>query len=750
MSAHSWPELGSVEAPTPLAKITILKSHCRAIMQYFLHNLQAPAPPPAYIAQFAVTTHHVLDEVTRYTVDGMAAAQTATQIRLEQTAKEIAAVAAAVSQDAPVRNGLVEKWAKDTRPGGTTAPHTSIPAGSSLGTAGPTEHDLRIRLRWQTGQAPYRNTPPDMIRAAVNGALGSSEDPAIRGIVVGAARKLKSGDLDLYTHTVAEKERLVYYSNDWLPRLERGRQVRMLGTQYSILVHSVPIEFYPKSRAVVEAIDEVVRSNPGTLTQDVVAYLGWVKGYPGVGKKARSSLVMGFRDPRAANKAIQEGLFLRSERMLTELYDPGCRVLQCAKWLQFGHVLAMCSSAACCPFCSLAHPRKQCPVRKDPDRYRCVLCRQPHAATDKRQCPKWREQRAILETVQGKKARLFPIPDEASTGGSLGRVQTNRQVQELADTGTNLSPAKGEAVEPQEQAAEQPLGQSEGRPVQTQRQCSKNKRAGTTERGRPQKETGSRRRRISLARTLKADIAPVSGPQQIGTADLGAAQSSKAVADPAATVPARITANRRHDPLDDNMPSFDNTDALETVRQNHWTQIAAQIPERQRERRSHSCSRPVEELISPLRPTSESQRGRALTRGHPLSADLPRLSPMVLPPELSVPSGLLAKIEQQLIRPDVSEANRNPLGVPNSCFAPCSKDTTFVPDSELDDDDDARESSPDPILEGAAELRTPPKLVTTTKARSTSGKRTRSSSLSGREGGKITVLTSRPRKRLRR
>lgn len=70
----------------------------------------------------------------------------------------------------------------------------------------------------------------------------------------------------------------------------------------------------------------------------------------------------------------------------------------------------MCSSTAACPYCTLAHGRKQCPNRKNTTRYKCAICQGPHAANDRRQCPKWIEQNEALIKVKQKKARLFPIP----------------------------------------------------------------------------------------------------------------------------------------------------------------------------------------------------------------------------------------------------------------------------------------------------------------------------------------------------
>jgi len=175
-----------------------------------------------------------------------------------------------------------------------------------------------------------------------------------------------------------------------------------------------------------------------SLARNEVVYLvpRLGQGSRGVGQKIRSSMVVAFSDACTANKIIREGLFLRSERMRTELYDPGCRVVQCAKCVQFGHVMAMCSSTACCPFCALAHSRKQCPDRKNPSRYKCALCQQSHAATDRQKCPKWRGQLSILEAVQ-KKARLFPVPAETASAAAVRNSEGGNISTKLGNTNEN-------------------------------------------------------------------------------------------------------------------------------------------------------------------------------------------------------------------------------------------------------------------------------------------------------------------------
>jgi hypothetical protein len=271
---------------------------------------------------------------------------------------------------------------------------------------------------------------PPVIRTTVNQALKQSGAQAIQDVEIAAVRKLKSGDLDLFTYTPAEKERIVHNSASWLPRLGQGHLVKIMGPQHTILVHNVPALFLPRARAVTEAVEEVRLANPTALADTEITYLGWAKGHLGVDKKQQSSIVLALSDPVAANTILQNGLFLRSERLRTELYDLGCRVVQCAKCLRFGHVMAICS----CPYCSLPHSRKRCPDYKYPNKYKYALCGGRYAATDRQKCPKWTEQLGILEAVRRKKARLLPAPAPAlapSTAGPPVHTQSGLQAPTL-------------------------------------------------------------------------------------------------------------------------------------------------------------------------------------------------------------------------------------------------------------------------------------------------------------------------------
>ena len=156
--------------------------------------------PCVYVVQFALTIHSAFEEVEdtwqqsaqRQATDHIREAQ----IRLEQTTKSLmAAVATSTNR--------VEDGTQGRSIGSAKTPHLSIPSWTPGGEE-TSESDLQIRLRWKDRTAsPYRITPPNVILKTVNGIL---DNPSLYSIQVAAVRKLKSGDLDLYTHSVLERE----------------------------------------------------------------------------------------------------------------------------------------------------------------------------------------------------------------------------------------------------------------------------------------------------------------------------------------------------------------------------------------------------------------------------------------------------------------------------------------------------------------------------------------------------------------
>src|SRR6267378_3235502 len=207
---NGWPSPEPLEASTITQKIKILKERCWEIIQYGLAN-RSSQPPASYVVQFALKVHSAFEEVDN---NSQQMSQQATdhlreaQIRLVQTTKSLIAAAATSTNRA-------EDGAQEASAGSVKAPRVSIPSMWPTGVEEPSESDLQIRLRWEDRTtSPYRKTPPNVILKAVNRILEKTDNPSL-DIQIAAVRKLKSGDLDLYTYNVAEKGRLLEYSGDW-------------------------------------------------------------------------------------------------------------------------------------------------------------------------------------------------------------------------------------------------------------------------------------------------------------------------------------------------------------------------------------------------------------------------------------------------------------------------------------------------------------------------------------------------------
>ena len=129
------------------------------------------------------------------------------------------------------------------------------------------------------------------------------------------------------------------------------------------------------------------------------------------------------------------------------LYDPSCRIVQCSRCYQFGHVAAMCPSPAVCPYCSLAHGKKQCPNRKNP-------APNTNAPAAKNLTPRMTaniardgSSRATYVQAKRKKARLFPVPVSQQSQPSVAS-STPFSARQPADSRVTLEKALARPVIP--------------------------------------------------------------------------------------------------------------------------------------------------------------------------------------------------------------------------------------------------------------------------------------------------------------
>ena len=237
----------------------------------------------------------------------------------------------------------------------STAPPTpqperdaSIPSGAGPPPPAPPSlpqaNEERVRIRWDASHPPYRTHTPEDIARDVQEVI----DLGGIGVVLRAAQVHPSGDVDLYTVSPTDCERLVTASDAWLPRLPQGTKARIINNQFPVMVHAIPRNWFPpESLENGAAREEVLRDNRSLVPDAHVIYVGWAGDQRRArGKKAKpkGSLVIGFHRARDANALLRSQLVLRKQAFRTEIYDARARLVQCVQGQHFGHVRRGCTS----------------------------------------------------------------------------------------------------------------------------------------------------------------------------------------------------------------------------------------------------------------------------------------------------------------------------------------------------------------------------------------------------------------------
>ena len=97
--------------------------------------------------------------------------------------------------------------------------------------------------------------------------------PSLASVQVAGAQVLHSGDLDVYTHSASDRERLLWNEEAWLRALPKGEQAQITSHQDAVLVHHVPITFLPSLSAVEALWEKILHCNPAL--RGPILHVGW-------------------------------------------------------------------------------------------------------------------------------------------------------------------------------------------------------------------------------------------------------------------------------------------------------------------------------------------------------------------------------------------------------------------------------------------------------------------------------------------
>ncbi|KAJ9137654.1 Endonuclease/exonuclease/phosphatase [Pleurostoma richardsiae] len=287
----------------------------------------------------------------------------------------------------------------------------------------------------------YRTQPATWIRHQVETAVHGNAATKTAKIV--AAHQLKSGDIQIFTSTTAEATQLKQ-NKGWLGGL--GEHAEVIVPTYGVIVHGISTSSI-NMKDQKATIQQMLADNYTVIPRADISHIGWLTKEATL--KRASSIVVEFTDPEMANAVIYAGLAWEGQIHQCQLYDRACRVKQCFRCYQYGHIGTQCNASQTCGYCAELHETKHC-KQKGAEGFtpRCTMCKEAHTAWSNA-CPARRKEMRRVE--QAKEARSIywhvpakekPTPPSAPTHIANPRRQTRMP----RDTAPPEAPALGDII----------------------------------------------------------------------------------------------------------------------------------------------------------------------------------------------------------------------------------------------------------------------------------------------------------------
>lgn len=254
------------------------------------------------------------------------------------------------------------------------------------------------------------------LRQQIEASIRNSE--ATKGVKIVAAHQLKSGDIQIYTASTAEAEKLREHRG-WIRGL--GEHAELIVPTYGVIVHGISTNSI-NIKDQTATIQQMLADNHTVIPKAEISFVGWLtKESP---LKRASSIVVEFTNPEMANAIIYAGMVWHGQIHVCQLYDRACRVKQCFRCYNYGHIGTQCDASQTCGYCAELHETKNC-RQKGVDGFtpRCTVCKGAHTAWSNA-CPARRKEVGRVE--QAKQIRsiywnvISKVDDPENNNGPTG------------------------------------------------------------------------------------------------------------------------------------------------------------------------------------------------------------------------------------------------------------------------------------------------------------------------------------------
>jgi hypothetical protein len=237
--------------------------------------------------------------------------------------------------------------------------------------------EITIKLNDSNQGSQVRTATREQLIECINRAICNSSNESLTKsqACIRAVKRHPSGDLTLYTESKEHTDSLITHRAEWQSAI--GPDARVVVPTYGILVHGISTELDVTNTP--DITDRIKRDNP-SYQEAQITYTGWLKK-DRTGKRA-STMVVEFNHPRHANEAILNGIIAGAQLFTCEYYDRACKLKQCLRCQQYGHIGTHCKAMEACSYCAGNHDSRTCEEkgRRPKPEPKCANCKGKHPA----------------------------------------------------------------------------------------------------------------------------------------------------------------------------------------------------------------------------------------------------------------------------------------------------------------------------------------------------------------------------------
>ncbi|OAQ57918.1 hypothetical protein VFPPC_11807 [Pochonia chlamydosporia 170] len=298
-------------------------------------------------------------------------------------------------------------WAQVAAQAKRSAPPPQMPQGNTATKTPSTvtaykDRVVTVKLKDHVISQRYRTHSAAWIRQQVEAAIHG--DVATKAIKLVAAHQLKSGDIQIFTSTTAEALQLKE-NKRWVQGL--GENAELIVPTFGVIAHGIPTSTI-NLKDQKATIQQMLADNYTVIPNAQISYIGWLTKESTL--KRASSIVVEFTEPEMANAIIYAGMAWEGHIHQCQLYDRACRIKQCFRCYNYGHIGTQCNASQVCGYCAEQHESKHC-QQKGVEGFtpRCAVCKGAHTAWSNA-CPERRKEMRRVEQAKEIRSVYWHVP----------------------------------------------------------------------------------------------------------------------------------------------------------------------------------------------------------------------------------------------------------------------------------------------------------------------------------------------------